>query len=112
MLQLRLWPFAVYPGINNSMADVDIEGKAIYYYWTVKGSNKTDSKLFYRLEELEKSMRLMMGPTWALNISLNGAVIFPVKEKRVRKSKPKPKSVSRVTVTRPTKKRAKPRAGR
>ena len=83
VLQLKLWPFAVDPKLDKSKADVDLDNKVVTFTWVGKKSKK-DKKYNYRLEELYKHLRFMLGDDWIMRIHLNGSLIFPLDTKHVK----------------------------
>jgi hypothetical protein len=79
-MQLRLWPFTIDPELIKAEAHVDIENRKIVYIWKAnhKKNFKPDKQYRFRLQELAKSIHLMLGETWTFTIKLNGTRIFPM----------------------------------
>lgn len=95
-LQLRLWPFTIDSDLDKAEARVDVEGRRIAWTWEAKHPPKwkPDRPYLFRLEELLKSVHLMLGDTWTVTIKVNGKTIFPVNKKNG-KSKRKKSSGNR-----------------
>jgi len=86
--QLRLWPFAVDPELDNNVADIDFDTYTVYYKW-VRPKKKLDKNYGKRLLELEDQIRFLLGANWKLQILCNGQTIF-TSGKDVGKPEPKP----------------------
>jgi hypothetical protein len=76
VLQIRLWPFAVDPSLDTTHADVDLEKRSLTYHWEAKNASTVDKNYRHRLNELSKSVDLLLGPSWAMDVRLNGVSIF------------------------------------
>jgi hypothetical protein len=79
-MQLRLWPFTIDPELEKAEARVNIDDRKIAYIWKAnhKKGFRPDKQYRFRLQELARSIRLMLGETWTFTIRLNGALIFPI----------------------------------
>ena len=93
LLQLRLMPLAVDPGLTKSEAAVDIEGKSITYTWE-RPAWKPDKGYQTRLRALADAVELYFGPAWHLKIIQNGEVLT-IPHKTTKQSSPKRKRVRR-----------------
>jgi len=96
-LQLRLWPFTIDSELDKAEAKVDIEGRRIKWTWEAKHSSrwKPDKQYLFRLQELKKSVQLMLGDTWSFTIKMNGRTIFPVGKNKNGKSRRKKSTSNR-----------------
>jgi len=89
VMQVKLWPYAVDPKLETSVAEVDIEGAVLSYKWNSAFINP-DKPYFERLTELQNTVKMFFGSEWELKVLLNGNPIFPVtKEKPPKKAKKK-----------------------
>jgi hypothetical protein len=79
-LNLQLWPFTIDPELEKSEAHVDIENHSVNFLWIANHSKGwvPDEAYRFRLQELGKSIALMLGNTWTFTIKVNGVAIFPV----------------------------------
>lgn len=97
VLQIKLMPHAVDPGLTKSEASVDVEGKSITYTWERPEWNP-DKGYLARLRGLADAVELFFGPAWHIKIIQNDVVLTippktakqsPKTRKRVRRTKPK-----------------------
>jgi hypothetical protein len=66
--QLRCWPYAVDPTINENRAEVDFDAQKVYYYWMLPKKPKIDKDYLKRLNALLDSIRFMLGKEWGVEI--------------------------------------------
>jgi hypothetical protein len=95
VLQIKLWPLAVDPGLTQSVANIDIKGKSLTYTWERPAWNP-DRGYQKRLRGLADAIETYFGPTWHLKIIQNGGVLpipaktqgqSPNRRKNVRKGR-------------------------
>jgi hypothetical protein len=83
VLQLKLWPFAVDPGLVSSKANVDMEGKLVEFLWE-GGAAKRGPKYQARLKTLDGSVKFLLGDGWTTVVKLAGVPIYPVDTKNAK----------------------------
>lgn len=94
VLQLKNWPFAIDPKIDKSTSTVDLEGKKVVYRWTGPKLVK-DKNYDYRLSELARCVKFLLGGEFTLQVSYNGIKTFPINRSDLSKRKLKSKLKSK-----------------
>jgi hypothetical protein len=69
ILQLKLWPFVLYPKIKYELR-INQDTKTIEYLMQIKG------KVEHKFEEFEEGVQWLLGPEWLLKVSVNGKSAF------------------------------------
>lgn len=80
-IQLRYWPFVADPGLDNSVAKVDIEAKTVHFVWTRRRAPLLGNAYRFRIDRFVQEIHdTLLGPDWRVTIEVNGARIFPWKQ--------------------------------
>lgn len=79
-LQIRMWPFAIDPGLKGSECQVSVEDKTMVYIWLdpdKPASWKPKGAYLNRLRHLANTVkRVLFGPEWHFGVKMNGTTIY------------------------------------
>jgi hypothetical protein len=74
-----LWPFTIDPELQKAEAHVDIDNRVVHWIWEADHPKEwlPDKVYIFKLQDLDKSLKLMFGDTWTFTIKVNGDPIYP-----------------------------------